>query len=533
MGTEASLHMDFDSRLGLPDIGFMKCPAHRKLIDLLRPNTSPVLTLLVVWVAVVVIIPCAAQVPPSRPANGPSGQNSNGVTPRILDSVRIASRYPGADAGSRIAAAIADLPATGGTVDARGLDGNQSINADFFSGVKKPVVLVLGFVTITANAAVRIGGSNNNQWIMGQGARATVWQASSSFPASAPLISVGKSDGTFSSGIVGVDLIGSNKANVCLDFDGAQEGSFAQHVQTHGCTLFGVRFHSNSSFAPGSTQNTGIRDSEINVAGTSGIGIYISNGDAAGRGATGRIFASNLTVNNDANDGRSSGAGIDIEAATAFVYIENIHCERYAECILKNGAATLSVVGANGSSNGVNSVLRIAAGRFGYTAIEINANGATYALDDQNHNFRSRYVSWYTSDGGDHPWVCGDAANCIFSSPGNVNYGQLLVESNNGPSSSISFGTDRSKEDNRFWQIGANYSNSGDLDFLTGTNNADAPTSLAGYFDHLKNFHTVGSVSASAGGAAGTLVCWMADGKQLGHCASELSGTPPSCKCSQ
>ena len=41
----------------------------------------------------------------------------------VISAVRYADQYPGADAGAKIAAAIADLPSMGGTVDARGFEG--------------------------------------------------------------------------------------------------------------------------------------------------------------------------------------------------------------------------------------------------------------------------------------------------------------------------------------------------------------------------------------------------------------------------
>src|SRR4051812_41667241 len=46
---------------------------------------------------------------------------------RRVDAVRICSAFPGADAGARIAACVADLPAAGGTADARGLEGAQAV----------------------------------------------------------------------------------------------------------------------------------------------------------------------------------------------------------------------------------------------------------------------------------------------------------------------------------------------------------------------------------------------------------------------
>ncbi len=67
-----------------------------------------------------------------------------------LNNVRYADQFSGADAAARINAAIADLPASGGTVDARGFEGAQNFGAAVV--VNKPVSLLLGGVTIS-NAA--------------------------------------------------------------------------------------------------------------------------------------------------------------------------------------------------------------------------------------------------------------------------------------------------------------------------------------------------------------------------------------------
>ncbi len=73
-----------------------------------------------------------------EPANG-------GRTPEI----RYADMFPGDNAGQMIAAAINDLPETGGIVDARGLSGEeiQVINNNMFEDVTVDVTLLLGSAT--------------------------------------------------------------------------------------------------------------------------------------------------------------------------------------------------------------------------------------------------------------------------------------------------------------------------------------------------------------------------------------------------
>lgn len=70
-----------------------------------------------------------------------------------LNNVLKCDQFSGANAGAKIAACIAAIPSTGGTADARGFQGAQAINQDVFSGVTKPVTLLLGAATFTLGAS--------------------------------------------------------------------------------------------------------------------------------------------------------------------------------------------------------------------------------------------------------------------------------------------------------------------------------------------------------------------------------------------
>lgn len=61
-----------------------------------------------------------------------------------LENIRICNEFSGTEEGAKIAACIADLPSTGGTADARGFEGPQFWAACPFTGVTKPVTLLLG-----------------------------------------------------------------------------------------------------------------------------------------------------------------------------------------------------------------------------------------------------------------------------------------------------------------------------------------------------------------------------------------------------
>ena len=75
------------------------------------------------------------------------GTNSIQASP----AVRFADQFTGADAGAKIAAAIADLPATGGTVDARGLEGAQTVSATVT--IPTNATVILGAETLTGGAS--------------------------------------------------------------------------------------------------------------------------------------------------------------------------------------------------------------------------------------------------------------------------------------------------------------------------------------------------------------------------------------------
>jgi hypothetical protein len=60
-----------------------------------------------------------------------------------MSNIRFADQFPGNDQGHQITAAIADLPASGGTVDARGFEGTKLISTNVFAGLNKPLTLLL------------------------------------------------------------------------------------------------------------------------------------------------------------------------------------------------------------------------------------------------------------------------------------------------------------------------------------------------------------------------------------------------------
>jgi Right handed beta helix region len=80
-----------------------------------------------------------------------------GLIPGSAQTVQHAEKFPGADAGEKIAKCIAALPPQGGVCDARELAGKQTASAGFTVGeAAKPVELMLGPVTLTTKGTIHV-----------------------------------------------------------------------------------------------------------------------------------------------------------------------------------------------------------------------------------------------------------------------------------------------------------------------------------------------------------------------------------------
>ena len=110
------------------------------------------------------------------------------------NNIRFVDQFAGANAGVKLVACIAALPATGGICDARGLEGAQVITANPFVGVTKPVVTKLCGVTLTTDVVLDmstmqdstikgcpVGGASSIDAM-------TIIKAGASFPATSPII---------------------------------------------------------------------------------------------------------------------------------------------------------------------------------------------------------------------------------------------------------------------------------------------------------------------------------------------------------
>jgi hypothetical protein len=94
---------------------------------------------------------------------GSTSSDSRAISMRVVDDqVRHASRFPGSNAGAQIANAIADLPASGGVVDATGLEGTQNVTQNMFASLgNKPLCLKLGACQLHLTVSQMISAQYN------------------------------------------------------------------------------------------------------------------------------------------------------------------------------------------------------------------------------------------------------------------------------------------------------------------------------------------------------------------------------------
>jgi len=301
------------------------------------------------------------------------------VAAKNINAVRYAHQFTGADGCAKIAAAIADLPSSGGTVDARGLEGAQTCTSNPLSGVSKAVLLLLGAATYTIdvqwvyNASIVVRGILPSAISDG-----TIIKAGASFPTSTALVKLGDGVGFSHNTRIEDVLIDCNgkTGGIGILGDRLAEKSGAFNVQIYNCKATGVRVaDSNSQFW--SLENLEITANAALTSGTNGI-------EVTGGAIIGTIR--NVTVNPGSSGGQIN-AGIYLNSAHGGV-IENIHGE-FVNAVVQVGD-TVAVTGVNlegisGSANGpVVDVVKIAnlAGTTGIRMSGVKMYGATNSIDD-------------------------------------------------------------------------------------------------------------------------------------------------------
>jgi hypothetical protein len=83
---------------------------------------------------------------------GSSAHISDLLGPAVLS----ACDYAGVDAAAKIATAFTALPASGGVIDIRCMVGNQTFGSDPFTGMNKPVTMIVGPATFTSSVNLNV-----------------------------------------------------------------------------------------------------------------------------------------------------------------------------------------------------------------------------------------------------------------------------------------------------------------------------------------------------------------------------------------
>jgi hypothetical protein len=254
------------------------------------------------------VIPLAQVVAAGGVITGVTDVRTWFVDPNSLGSIIRADLMPGADAGAKIAAAITALlviSPTGGTVDARRLDGAQTIAQNVFAGVTKPVRLLLGAssvaspYTITVGQVVTVGGTS----IEGLGRHATTLSYTPN-TGTAITISVPVSGDLSNAKLEGFSLYGPGKAVGAVTgiaiTDGV--GFRLSDLYLNGFSVDGIAVTGDVGL--GTNTNMGSADGVfVRDAGTNGIRIEGNNSNV--------LHMVNLDV-------RGSGVGLSLRAVTDY-----------------------------------------------------------------------------------------------------------------------------------------------------------------------------------------------------------------------
>jgi len=404
-------------------------------------------------------------------------QFGDALSAKSISQVRYADQFPGADACAKIAAAIADLPAIGGTVDARGLEGAQSCAANPFASVlagNSGGLLLLGSVTLATDACIqvpvkwRIVGMGRGE-AAADGDKNTTIRATAGFSCAYTNGDSAAREAVF---ILGERAISSTSGhtrleNLVVDANGNSNiGIYTETLQEQGgLTRVEVRNPLTHGIliektAGGTPQNYMIDDIvvglHLSVIPASAVCLQITGGGSSHRGVDG------FTCN---GDGANGGGNIDVGTKLdngGGVY-SRMHYEYTTVGILlgTSGGDTSAVVlsGIDGHST-VTDVVKIDSASTLRVIIEgLNKMTATNAINDDvsspNQLITRGTVENYLG-GGSQGWVTGTlsfgtlestAADPAESGAIRLGNAQLLGWETATPGADLTFGADTS---NRF-----------------------------------------------------------------------------------
>lgn len=206
---------------------------------------------------------------------------------KTLNSIRFADQFAGADACAKIAAALADLPSTGGVVDARGITGNQTCAANPFATYTGSGSLWLGNTTITTAATWVIP---NKFTVLGNGrgdagSAGTVIKAGSGFGAN-PVIKIGSTTIVFGTRLQNLTVDCNSEANTTGIFSEAmEEQSGIFNVLVSKVSYRGLDLDATNTLGGSRMENYRVSDVEVSFApgvdDSAAVGIRLVGGSSA------------------------------------------------------------------------------------------------------------------------------------------------------------------------------------------------------------------------------------------------------------
>ena len=316
-----------------------------------------------------------------------------------LNGVIEADQQAGVDACAKINAALRALPASSGTVDARGFQGVQACAGDMFAGfTTTDANLLLG------NATFRISAEQHQPsqvHVVGvsPGNRGSVIQAASDFPVNTPLWqmtngyrfnhnSVLRDVRIDCNGVAGTSGIYSTDIN---------EKSGPRNVTVVNCPLYGVNIDATQNIGQGSAQTYVISDLEVYpgaAGGRSTIGLRMM-----GNGGGCPAMVENVTV--------VGKVGYKIQTG---IYVGHCNSGRFATLHTEEALYGVEIDGTPGAvymdvsgNPGETDVFHVdEGGSNSFTILGLVRSGAKNILNDVPRGIVNSdlYISWYLVGAG-------------------------------------------------------------------------------------------------------------------------------------
>jgi hypothetical protein len=177
------------------------------------------------------------------PANTTAGGIVNGGFAQFtsVNNVLYVDRFPGSDAAEKMVACFAAVPETGGTCDARGLQGLQTGAIDIFAGLTKPLIVLWPLGVYTSSVPLTFDGVENLRVLGAGGIGGGLSAIEYSGSATAAFNFVGARYVTFENMLLRTTNEASPpKVNVVLGRNAAGRGSDSKLLH---CTIEGYATH--------------------------------------------------------------------------------------------------------------------------------------------------------------------------------------------------------------------------------------------------------------------------------------------------